>query len=468
MDGYAPEGNAMNKTSTIRMALLALGFPLLTTLCTALGFLLGVRTGIPSDLRLFQDIRSLVVEGYVEPRGPEELLFAGLEGMLSSLDRHSAFFPPREAREVEERTQGRYEGIGVLLAPPREHLTILFPMAGSPAEAAGLLPGDRIVAAEGMELAELTEAERLERIRGPAGTRVRLLVEREGAERFEVEVERAAVKTSSVCKSRLLDAQEGIGYLALSEFQAHTVQDVDEAWEELGRKGARSLILDLRFNGGGNLEQASLLANRFLPGRGSPLVKVLGRVRHYSHDYEARPEEAHLEQVPLVVLVDGSSASSSEIFAAVIQDWCRGVVVGAQTFGKGTVQTLATLRRNQEVKVKFTIARYATSSGLLVEPTEAERQGGAKGGVLPDFPVALPLGSVQGLHSWLLSRDPPARYAEQVERLRDRLGAPAPRMPADPQLDQALDLLRGRPSLLAAGQPGGGGQDGPAPREGRR
>ncbi len=434
------------KRSPVVLPLWAAVFPFLTTGVLFLGFLAGFRARhLPKDLAVYKEVRDLVVEDYVEPRTPEDLLYAGLSGMMKSLDRHCTFYPPKEAKKIEEETQGRYEGIGVLLAPSAPPVTILFPLEGSPAERAGLLPGDRILEADGVSLEKLSSQQRVARIKGPAGTKVHLKVLRKGEPPFEVDVLRAPVMTSSVRRASILDAERGIAYLHLLEFQAHTVADVDRAWNRLKFRGARSLILDLRFNGGGSLSQAALLINRFLPEDGKELVQVHGRVPQTSHPYLSHKEEAFMAGVPLVVLVDRSSASASEVFAASIQDLALGVVVGTRTFGKGTVQTLTTLS-DPRMKVKFTIARYATPSGLLVEPSQAERKAGAQGGVVPDLPVAMDDRDRLNLYYWLNTWEPPAKYKEQVRKLLEELHVPPPTKPVDPQCRAALELLRkGRP-----------------------
>ncbi len=424
------------------LPLWAAGIPLLTTALLFAGFLLGARArAIPKDLAVYKEVRDLVVEDYVEPRDPEELLYAGLSGMMKSLDRHCAFYPPRQAKKIEEETQGRYEGIGVLLAPSAPPATILFPLEGSPAERAGLLPGDRILAADGVELAGLSPEERISRIKGPAGTWVRLKILRKGKPPFEVKVQRARVETSCVRRASLLDEKKGIAYIHLTEFQAHSVADFDRAWNTLKFQGARSLILDLRFNGGGSLSQAALLINRFLAEDGVELVQVHGRVPQTSHPYVSRKEEGFMAGVPLVVLVDRSSASASEVFTASIQDLALGVVVGTRTFGKGTVQTLTTLS-DPRMKVKFTIARYATPSGLLVEPPAKERKEGSLGGVVPDLPVDMAQKDRLNLYYWINTWEPPAKYKAQVEALLKELKVENPQRPKDPQCKAALELLR--------------------------
>ncbi len=424
------------------LPLWAAGFPLLSTAILFAGFLAGARArAISRDLEVYKEVRDLVVQDYVEPRDPEDLLYAGLEGMMKSLDRHCAFYPPKQAKKIEEETQGRYEGIGVLLAPSAPPGTILFPLEGSPAEKAGLLPGDRILAADGVELAGLPQEEQTSRIKGPAGTWVRLKILRKGRPPFEVRVLRARVETSSVRRASLLDEKRGIAYIHLTEFQAHSVADLDRAWNTLKYKGARSLVLDLRFNGGGSLSQAALLVNRFLAEDGVELVQVHGRVPQTSHPYLSHKEEGFLAGVPLVVLVDHSSASASEVFTASIQDLALGVVVGTRTFGKGTVQTLTTLS-DPRMKVKFTIARYATPSGLLVEPPAEERKRGSLGGVVPDLPVPMGREDRLKLYYWLNTWEPPAKYKAQVAALMKELDLETPTRPRDPQCEAALELLR--------------------------
>ncbi len=417
-------------------------FPLVTTLCFFAGFQVGaLRTRPSRDTQLYREVRDMLLENYVEPLDARTLLYSSLSGMVGSLDKHSAFYPPKEAKAIQEETEGSYEGIGIVTAPYAPPVTVLFPIHGGPAERAGIAPGDRILKVNGILLSKIPRSERTKKLRGPVGSKVILEVERGKDKRFKVSIKREKILVSSVRKSRILDEKHGIGYIYITQFQSHTVHDFDVAWAKLKADGARYLILDLRFNRGGNLGQAVLLLNRFVKKENVPIVSVIGRVKNTTHTYYTKRKNCFFPGDPLIVLVNETSASASEVFAGAVQDLCLGVLVGTRTFGKGTVQTLSNLS-DPSLKVKFTVAHYATPALFLVEPPRKEAEMGARGGIVPDFPVYITKKKEQEIYDWVTEYDPPEKYREKVKKLCKELGIKEVRPPEDPQLNTAVSIIK--------------------------
>lgn len=416
--------------------------------------------GLPAkELEALSLVHRQILESYVEPQEGGRLLDRAIEGMVRTLDRWSAYIPPERVAGFEEENRGAYTGIGLLLAPGLG-TTVLFPFPGSPAERAGIRVGDRIVQVDGTELAAIDparlvqEAQKL--LRGPAGTRMRLTVEREGTH-LELEAERAEVRRRSVRWIRLLDAEHGVGYLHVTAFQPDTVAEVDAALQELLRQGARAVVLDLRFNTGGLLDQAILLANRFLP-KGN-LCSTRRRDRDTLEAHDARPQECRHPELPVVLLVNEETASASEVVAGALQDHARARLVGTRTYGKGVVQTIYRWK-SLDFRLRLTTAHYYTPKGRNIQRgsgAESRPQDpGARGGIPADVVVELGKEQNERVRGGLGATEVPERYRVEVAAFAQasglRLEQPLP--PAeDPQLRAAVELAAGT---------------GPATREGGR
>lgn len=298
--------------------------------------------------------RSVITENYYQQVDEAALLDGAMRGMLASLgDPYSFYYSPEEMQARDANMEGAYDGVGLLiLEESGGALEVLRVYAGSPAESAGMKAGDRIIAVDG---ASALEADLLERMRGENGTRAQLSIDR-GGERLEIGVERGNVRYSNVASAML---EGGVGYIAIFQFSGDDVEAFARALEELQRGGASALIIDLRNNPGGLLGDVTAIADQLLDG---------GLIV-YTEDRSGAREEFYAEagacELPLAVLVNGSSASASEILAAAVQERGRGAVVGTQTYGKGVVQSLVSFESDGS-GMQYTSSRYFTPNGRSI------------------------------------------------------------------------------------------------------
>ncbi len=327
---------------------------------------------LPYDaLHVFADALALVQTNYVEPVPTAKLMQGALRGMLSGLEPHSRYLDAEEYRDVAVDAAGKYEGVGLEVTDDTDALEVVAPLAGTPAEAAGIRSGDRIIAIDGVPVADLGYDESLRRVSGAVGTKVRLTVQRVHRKPFDVSLTREPVKLAIVT-SRLI--QPGIGYLRVASFSADVDQAAREQIVALEKKSPLSgLVLDLRENPGGVVNAAVALADEFLD-RGT-IVSEKGRSAGTNHQYDAKPGDL-LEGKPLVVIVDGGTASAAEIVAGALQDNRRALLIGTRTFGKGLVQTIMPLRTGDAMVL--TTARYYTPSGRSIQAQ----------GIAPDVELA--------------------------------------------------------------------------------
>jgi carboxyl-terminal processing protease len=393
-----------------------------------------VRILFDRDLELVRAVRDLTMEEFVHEVEPDELIDDALDGMLSHLDRYSHYYPPREIAALERETSGEFLGIGVVFRGG-EPGRILFPYPGSPADKAGLRVGDRILSAEGEPVSKM-QPEQLQALLHREESELHLAVEGlEGAQR-QVVLRPEVVLDPTVRHTRMLSAEKGIGYFAIRSFSHRTPQEFDEAVAELKRGGMRGLVLDLRADPGGILDAAVSIANRFV--KSGALVAT--RSRDETRVTEAKPEEATLAGLPLVVLLDSTSASASEVLAAALQDHAAALIVGEPSFGKGTVQTLKHIGEDRAV-VKLTTASYCSPSLRRIEHTGDDDE---KNGIAPDLFVPLSSGEHDAVHRYLFSYSPPESALEALRAWEEREGLDlVDEPPADRQLDAAVALLSG-------------------------
>ena len=296
---------------------------------------------------------------YVDSLDTAPLVEEAIRGMLTRLDPHSAYLSADEMKGVDESFDGSFSGIGIEFNVLGDTIVVVNTIAGGPSATVGLLPGDRIVAIDGQRAVGLRRAEVPGRLRGPSGTQVRLEVMRHAAkEPLAFTVTRGEIPLHTV--DAAYKADRSTGYIKVNRFGRTTMQEFVEAFR--GMKGVRSLILDLRGNGGGMLDQAVAMANFFLP-RGSRIVSTEGRAVP-PRAYTAPVDGAFLDG-PVAVLIDENSASASEIVAGALQDWDRAVIVGRPSFGKGLVQRQFRLEDGSAIRV--TVARYHTPSGRVIQ-----------------------------------------------------------------------------------------------------
>jgi carboxyl-terminal processing protease len=311
---------------------------------------------------LYRAALSAVESQYAEPQEQAELVYGSIDGMLRTLDPHSAFMDPRSYAQMRERQEGRYPGIGITIVAFNGDITVTQLFEGSPAYRAGIRRND-VIARVGQESAKgWTTQQVVDKVRGPKGTTVDLSIRRPGLDTLiDLTVERDEIKIVTVRTAFMI--APGVGYIRLQDFSETTDDEVGEALTKLKAGGMDRLVLDLRDNGGGPLDQAIAVTNRFLR-RGQLIVSTRGRLRGSVEEYKALQEGA-LPDLPLVVLVNRNSASASEIVSGALQDHDRGLVVGETTFGKALVQGVYRIENN--AALALTTGRYFTPSGRMIQ-----------------------------------------------------------------------------------------------------
>jgi carboxyl-terminal processing protease len=314
------------------------------------------------DARMLADVLERVKHDYVNPVGDHELLQAAIRGMVSSLDPYSAYLDGDEYDEVKISSSGQYSGIGIEVSMEDDEVVVVSPFEGSPAAVAGIRPGDVIVSIDGIPVNTTSLSDTIGRMRGKEGTTVKIGILREGAaEPQQFTLKRSRVELRSV-KSELLEP--GTGYVRISQFSETTADDLDAALKDLHkRNGAplKGLVLDLRNNPGGVLEAAVAVSDVFLDS--GVIVTAKGRTPESKFEMDATPGDA-LNGAPIVVLINGGSASAAEIVAGALKDNHRAKLMGRTTFGKGSVQTVIPLSGDRAIKL--TTSLYYTPSGLSI------------------------------------------------------------------------------------------------------
>ncbi len=323
------------------------------------------------ELQMFADVFNQIRQGYVESVPDSELFELAVQGMLSGLDPHSVFLEEKAYDSLQETTQGEFSGLGIEIGQDGGYITIIAPIDGSPAEDAGLQAGDVILKIDGESIRDLPVDRSVDLMRGPTGSEVLLTIGRRGtAEPFEVTVIRDVIKVPSVRSRELMD---GYLWLRASQFQKDTGQEAIAILEKsLAEASLKGVVLDLRNNPGGVLGASVDMAGAFLDG--GLVVYTEGRHPQAADSYEAAAGDM-LDGLPIVVLINGGSASASEIVAGALQDRRRAVIMGTRSFGKGSVQTILPISNTRAVKL--TTARYYTPHGRSIQ---AE-------GIVPDIVV---------------------------------------------------------------------------------
>jgi carboxyl-terminal processing protease len=314
------------------------------------------------QFRTFTSALSVIESRYVEKVESDRIVYGAISGMLQTLDPHSSFMDPRAYAQLRERQQGLYYGLGITIQVVDGDITVQSLFEGSPAYKRGIRRGDVIAEIEGRNAKGWTSEQAVHELRGKKGTMVRLAVRRIGYEQLiPLEVMRDEISIPSIPAYFIEDGQTG--YVRLQDFAENTDRDLSRALDALGEQGMKRLLLDLRGNPGGPLEQAIRVSNRFLP-RGDLIVYTRGRVPNSDADYRAQ-EDSDYTHLPLVVLVNRNSASASEIVSGALQDHDRGYIVGETTFGKALVQSV--YRVSEGAGLALTTARYYTPSGRLIQ-----------------------------------------------------------------------------------------------------
>ncbi len=326
------------------------------------GSVLARQNEITQHYRVFTAALAAIDREYVEEVPSDRLVYGGIEGMLKTLDPHSSFFDPRRYAQMRERQEGRYYGLGIQIQPIDDDITVMSIFEGSPAFKQGLRRGDVIARIEKEDAKGMTSEDAVKRLKGPKGTTVNISIRRRGYdELIDLAVMRDEVQIVSVRGVFMIDSETG--YVKLAEFTETSNHEMGAALEQLGAKGMKRLVLDLRDNLGGALDQAIAISNRFLP-RGDMIVYTRGRVPNSDQDYRATAQSDYTH-LPIVVLVNRNSASAAEIVSGALQDHDRGLVVGETTFGKALVQSV--YRISEDAGLALTTGRYYTPSGRLIQ-----------------------------------------------------------------------------------------------------
>jgi len=329
------------------------------------GLVYALAGNLYTSLEEFGQVASVVNSHYMEEVDSEDLIRAGIRGMLETLDPYSEFLDPKRHRALLEDTHGQFEGLGIEITIKDGWLTVIAPLEDTPAERMGIQAGDRIIEIEGHSTQGITAEEAVVKLRGEKGTVVNITIEREGIpEPMGYTIERDVISLRAVPYFGV--APGGIGYVRLNLFSEISSDELKEAVSDLLRQNIKGLILDLRGNPGGLLTQAVAVAGVFLePGR--LVVETKGKAKSQNKEFRSSGRPLYPD-LPLAVLVDGGSASGAEIVAGAIQDWDRGVIIGDTTFGKGLVQNVIQLKDG--AGLKLSTAKYLIPSGRSIQKPE--------------------------------------------------------------------------------------------------
>jgi carboxyl-terminal processing protease len=384
------------------------------------------------NLKLFSIVLDRVRNDYVDGAKLtyQDLIYGALKGMLSTLDPHSEFMEPVKYDDLKKDTQGEFGGVGIVVSMKDNYLTVVSPMEDTPGFKAGILSGDRIVKIDGKSTEKFSLQDAVKRLRGEPGSDVTVTVLRPtNGQVKDYKLTRAHIKVDTVKdlsgKREFPLGENNVGYIRLVQFGEHTASDLEDALRKLESKGVESLILDLRGNPGGLLDQAVKVCEKWLP-RGQLVVSTEGRDAKQKSEYRATGRDKH-SNVPMVILVNNGSASASEIVAGCLQDTTalgltKAVVVGEQTFGKGSVQSILPLQDGSALRL--TTAKYYTPSHKVIHEK----------GITPDIIVTMTDEEERDVY---LKRTPGALESLDSKD-QDRV-----RNAHDPQLDRAMDLLKG-------------------------
>ncbi|WP_269715296.1 S41 family peptidase [Caulobacter sp. NIBR2454] len=387
-------------------------------------------------LELFGDVVDTVERQYVAPVDDTKLIESALDGMLSSLDPHSGYLSPDGFEDMQDNTRGEYGGLGLEVTSEEGVVKVISPMDGTPAERAGVQPGDYITAVNGSSVLGLTTNDVVKQLRGEPGSPVSLTLAREKSDPIEVKLTREVIKPRTVT-ARI---EGDFGYVRLASFNEKATDEVEAAVKDLKAKNPnmKGLVFDLRNNPGGLVDQSVGVADLFLEG--GEVVSQRGRDPRDIERYNARPGDI-LNGLPMVVLINQGSASASEIVAGALKDRKRAEIVGLTSFGKGSVQTVIPLRGGQDGALKLTTARYYTPSGRSIQQT----------GIDPDLEVAQTREQAQSIANQAWFSEASFKNALNAEEGKTRRGVhePAEAPPTafdekkgDFQLSRALEVLK--------------------------
>ncbi|PCI40563.1 MAG: peptidase S41 [Elusimicrobia bacterium] len=417
------------KTITVAVCLAALGVWLLPRAYAA-------ADNTYEQLKVLVDVLDYIKENYVEEIDSTDLVRGAARGMVGTLDPFSQFMEPKVHKEIKTETEGQFGGLGIRIGMREQWLTVITPIPGTPAYKAGVLPQDRIIKIEEDSTKGITLTEAVTKLRGKPGTKIKITVARDNTpdveehdwSTHEITITREIIKIESV-QSRMLENKTG--YVKILEFSAHTADDTVTALGELKKAGSTSLVLDLRNNPGGLLTAAVDVASFFL-GDNRLIVYTQGRAKENRQDFRAGSRSPY-SYLPMVVLINGGSASGSEIVAGALQDHKRAVIVGSRSFGKASVQSVIPLSDGSGLRL--TVAKYYTPAGRGIQRNEKEKTGG----ISPDFAVTV-------------TREAEVKLQAQGEMIFEKgkggeSAVDKEKQIRDTVLDRALELLKAREVL---------------------
>jgi carboxyl-terminal processing protease len=412
-----------------------------------IGFMLVVATGMGTSiatkvlatqsetyekLKIFSEVLYLIQTNYVEEVDIQEVIYGGIHGMLKVLDPHSSFMPPDVYSEMQVETRGNFGGLGIQIAIKDDQLTVIAPIDDTPAFRAGIEAGDRIIKIEETLTKDMLLMEAVKLLRGPKGTAVTITIMRDNFEKpKEFTITRDIIELKSATSRMLLD---GIGYVRLRQFSENTSDELEDALNDLEAKGMEAVVLDLRSNPGGLLNSAVDVADKFLE-KGKLIVYTEGRKKNQDMRFMAHDDFTH-PNYPMVILVNHGSASASEIVAGALQAHARAILIGTQTYGKGSVQSVIPLSDNSGLRL--TTAKYFTPDGRSIHEK----------GIMPDIIVPFEQPAIVAEEDTQEERetseqetnetpeeeeDVKMTEAQEVEQMLSR----------DPQLQRAMDVLKG-------------------------
>lgn len=319
-----------------------------------------------ADIIRLDNVATKIHQNYVEEMSSKDLIDNAIQGMLRILDPHTSYFEPKQYEELKIHTEGKFGGLGIQISIRDKVLTVMTPIAGTPASRAGIQSGDQIIKIDNKSTAGITIDKAVEKLRGEPGSKVTITIRRKGEiNDIDYAVAREVIHIKSVPYYGVLE--NDIGYIYLQTFSQEAGAEVEKAIKELTKKNIKGLVFDLRHNPGGLLPQAIEVAEKYLP-RKSLVVSTRGRIRGQNKEFYSATQPVLPLELPMAVLVDYASASASEIVAGAIQDWDRGLVIGDTTFGKGSVQSILPLDKTHHIKL--TTAFYYTPSGRCINRPE--------------------------------------------------------------------------------------------------
>ncbi len=377
------------------------------------------------NLTVFTRALQLIRQDYVDPNkiGYKDLTYSALRGMLGSLDPHSQFMQPTDFRDMQDETRSEFGGLGIVVSTKDGVITVVSPMEDTPGFRAGILPGDQILRINGTTTEKMSLQDAIDLLRGDPGQKVTLTIFRpSNKDTKDYVLQREIIKVASVKDSKILDqsitGSFKIGYLRITQFNEPTAQELAQKLNELQAKGMQALIVDLRYNPGGLLTSAVDVCGLFLPPK-TMVVYTEGRDASQRREYDTAKSEKQRSNFPMVLLVNGGSASGSEIVAGALKDLNRAILVGETTFGKGSVQSVIQLPDGSALRL--TTAKYYTPSKQVIHEK----------GITPNIKASLSPDQERAL--LLRRRDGPLSPDEQKIVNEQK----------DPQLDRAVDALKG-------------------------